>query len=96
MSTRVQDATGAVVPNAQVTILHAATSESRQTRSNERGEFSLSFRIGLEAGGVSETSLAWRPTCLFVAGGGRFALHDVLLDGVDNNTSTNSGNVFHP
>src|SRR2546428_2618153 len=32
----VQDATGAVVPNAQVNVLHVATAESRQTRSNER------------------------------------------------------------
>src|SRR5260370_4794972 len=29
----------------------------------------------------------------FVTGGGRFALNDVLLDGIDNNTSINSGNV---
>ena len=53
----VQDATGAVVPNAQVNVLHVATAESRQTRSNERGEFSLPYlRIGeysvsAEAGG---------------------------------------------
>ena len=43
----VQDATGAVVPNAQITILHVATAESRHARSNERGEFSLPYlRIG--------------------------------------------------
>src|SRR5712671_1653928 len=59
----VQDATGAVVPNAQVTILHVATAESRQTRSNERGEFSLPYvRIGeysvsAEAGGFKKETL---------------------------------------
>src|SRR5437667_1595835 len=170
----VQDATGAVVPNAQVTILHVATAESRHARTNERGEFSLPYlrigeysvsaeaggfkkktytgivlkvdqtvniRIGLEVGGISESvevtssaplvesstsslgqvienrkilelPLNGRNTFAlgllagntspvsgmatnmpFVAGGGRFALNDVLLDGVDNNTSFNSGNV---
>ena len=39
----VEDATGALIPNAQVTILHVATAESRQTRSNERGEFSVPY-----------------------------------------------------
>src|SRR5947209_4934493 len=170
----VQDATGAVVPNAQVTILHIATAESRQTRTNERGEFSLPYvhigdysvsaeaggfkkktytgialkvdqtvniRIGLEVGGISESVEVTSSAPLvesstsslgqvvenrkilelplngrnafalgllagntspvsgmatnmpFVAGGGRFDLNDVLIDGVDNNTSTNSGNV---
>jgi hypothetical protein len=170
----VQDATGAVVPNAQVTVLHVATAESRHARSNERGEFSLPYlrigeysvsaeaggfkkktytgialkvdqtvniRIALEVGGVSETVEVTSAAPLvesstsslgqvienrkilelplngrnafalgllagntspvsgmatnmpFVAGGGRFALNDVLLDGVDNNTSINSGNV---
>src|SRR5258708_21683131 len=56
----VQDATGAVVPNAQLTILHVATAESRRARSNERGEFSLPYlRIGeysvsAEAGGFKK------------------------------------------
>src|SRR6266478_278046 len=170
----VQDSTGAVVPNAQVTVLHVATAESRQTRTNERGEFSVPYvhigdysvsaeaggfkkktltgielkvdqtvnlRIGLEVGGVSESvevtssaplvesstsslgqvienrkilelplngrnafalgllagntsPVSGMATNLpFVTGGGRFALNDVLLDGVDNNTSINSGNV---
>ena len=170
----VQDATGALVPNAQITIVHVATSESRQTRSNERGEFSLPYvhigeytvsaeaagfkkktltgielkvdqtanlRIGLEVGGVSESvevvssaplvesstsslgqvienrkildlplngrntfalgllagntsPVAGMSTNLpFVAGGGRFAMNDVMLDGVDDNTSINNGNV---
>jgi hypothetical protein len=161
----VQDATGALVPNAQVTIVHVATSESRQTRSNERGEFSLPYvhigeytvsaeaagfkkktltgielkvdqtanlRIGLEVGGVSESvevvssaplvesstsslgqvienrkildlplngrntfalgllagntsPVAGMSTNLpFVAGGGRFAMNDVMLDGVSS------------
>src|SRR5216683_1930865 len=59
----IQDATGAVVPNAQVTILHVATSESRQTRSNERGEFSLpyvhigDYSVSAEAGGFKKKTL---------------------------------------
>src|SRR5580704_9043040 len=59
----VEDATGALVPNAQVSIVHVATKESRQTRSNERGEFSLSYvRIGeytvsAEAGGFKKETL---------------------------------------
>src|SRR5207253_795326 len=170
----VQDASGAFVPNSAVTVIHIATAESRQTRSNERGEFSLPYvrigeysvsaeaggfkkktltgielkvdqtvniRIGLEVGGVSEsvevTSSAplvesstsslgqvienrkildlplngRNPFALgllagntspvsgmgtnlpFVAGGGRFAMNDVLLDGIDNNTSINNGSV---
>src|SRR6266849_5763538 len=170
----VQDATGAVVPNAQVTIRHVATAESRQIRTNERGEFSLPYvhigdysvsaeaggfkkktltgielkvdqtvnlRIGLEVGGVSESVevssaapliesatsslgqvienrkildlplngrnafalglLAGNTSPVsgmgtntpFVAGGGRFALNDVLLDGIDNNTSLFNGSV---
>src|SRR5258708_39875114 len=63
----VQDATGAVVPNAQVTILHVATAESRHARSNERGEFSLPYlRIGeysvsAEAGGFKKKTYTGIP-----------------------------------
>src|SRR5215472_14969535 len=59
----VEDATGALVPNAQITIVHVATAESRSTRSNERGEFSLPYvRIGqytvtAEAGGFKKETL---------------------------------------
>ena len=59
----VEDATGALIPNAQVTIVRVATAESRQTRSNERGEFSLPYvRIGeysvsAEAGGFKKQTL---------------------------------------
>jgi hypothetical protein len=170
----VEDATGALIPNAQVTIVHVATAESRQTRSNERGEFSLPYlhigqysitaeaggfkketltgielkvdqtvnlRLRLEVGGVSESvevssaaplvesatsslgqvienrkildlplngrnafalgllagntsPVAGMGTNMpFVAGGGRYALNDVLLDGIDNNTSLFNGSV---
>src|SRR5215467_7733181 len=170
----VEDATGALVPNVQITIVHVGTAESRSTRSNERGEFSLPYvRIGeytvsaeaggfkketltgielkvdqtvnlrmrLEVGGVSESvevtsaapliesatsslgqvienrkildlPLNGRNTFAlgllagntspvtgmstnlpFVAGGGRFAMNDILLDGIDDNTSINAGNV---
>ena len=56
----VQDATGAVVPNAQVTILHVATAEPRHARGNERGEFSLpylridEYSVSAEAGGFKK------------------------------------------
>ena len=43
----VEDATGGVIPNAQVTITHTATADSRQARTNERGEFNIPYvRIG--------------------------------------------------
>ena len=43
----VEDASGAVVPNAQVTITHTATTDTRQARTNERGEFNIPYvRIG--------------------------------------------------
>src|SRR5215813_8297713 len=51
----VQDSTGARVPSAQITILKVSTSESRQTRGNERGEFSLPF---VHVGGYSITAEA--------------------------------------
>ena len=59
----VEDATGALIPNAQVTILHVATAESRQTRSNERGEFSLpyvhigDYSVTVEAAGFKKETL---------------------------------------
>jgi outer membrane receptor protein involved in Fe transport len=163
----VADSSGAVMPNAEITVVHQGTSESRRVRTNERGEFVVPYvRIGeysitaetsgfrpetqtgitvqvdqtvkiaftLQVGAVAEkvevssaaplidaaTSslgqvignrkildlpLNGRNTFAlgllagntipmqgmgtnlpFVTGGGRFALNDVLLDGVDNNT----------
>jgi hypothetical protein len=170
----IDDASGAAIAGAVVTLVHQGTQESRQVKTNERGEFSVSYlRIGdyavtteaqgfqsqrqtgielqvdktvdlrftMKVGAVSErvevsaaaplidtaTSslgqvignkkildlplngrnafalgllsgntipVSGMATNLpFVAGGGRFALNDVLLDGVDNNTSVNSGNI---
>lgn len=170
----VADSTGAVIPNANVTVVHQATKDTRQTRTNERGEFNVPFvRIGeysitagsqgfgsqtqtgivvqvdqtvkieftLQVGAIAEqvqvTSAAplidtstsslgqvignkkildlplngrnafalgllagntipmqgMGTNLPFVAGGGRFALNDVLLDGVDNNTSVGSGGI---
>jgi hypothetical protein len=170
----VDDGSGAAIIGATVTLVHQATQESRQVRTNDRGEFNVPFlRIGqyavtaeapgfqsqrqtgielqvdktvdlrftMNVGAVSErvevsataplidtaTSslgqvignkkilelplngrnafalgllsgntipVAGMATNLpFVAGGGRFALNDVLLDGIDNNSSVNAGNI---
>ena len=170
----IEDGTGAVVPNASVTLTVASTGDSRQVKSNDRGEFSspymhigeytvtteaagfkkrvesgivvqvdqtVTLRIVLEIGSVSDSVevtgsaplldaatsslgqvienkkildlplngrnafalglLAGNTTPMtgmgtnlpFVAGGGRFASNDVLLDGVDNNTSINAGSI---
>ena len=170
----IEDGTGAVVPNATVTLTVASTGDSRQVKSNDRGEFSspymhigeytvtteaagfkkrvesgivvqvdqtVTLRIVLEIGSVSDSVevtgsaplldaatsslgqvienkkildlplngrnafalglLAGNTTPMtgmgtnlpFVAGGGRFASNDVLLDGVDNNTSINAGSI---
>ena len=41
------DPTGAVVPNAGITVTHVGTKDTRRTQTNERGEFNLPFvRIG--------------------------------------------------
>ena len=170
----VEDASGAVVPGAQVAATHTATGETRRAVTNERGEFSIPFarigeysvsgeakgfskktmtgivlrvdltanlRITLDVGQVTESvevsgaapliesstsSLGQvienrkirelplngrNPFALgllagntvpisgmgtnlpFAAGGGRFAHNDVLLDGIDNNTNHNNGNI---
>ena len=39
----VEDQTGAVVQNAEVTLKNTATGEVRQTRTNDRGEFNIPF-----------------------------------------------------
>ena len=64
----VEDSTGAVVPNAEVTLKNADTGETRRTRTNDRGEFndpfvrvvqgSLSNVIGLPLETLSEV-LRW-------------------------------------
>ena len=56
----VADPTGAVVPNAGITVVHQGTSESRRVRTNERGEFMVPYvRIG-EYSITAETS-GFRP-----------------------------------
>ena len=170
----VADSSGAVIPNAAVTLVHQATKDTRQTRTNDRGEFNVPFvRIGeysiaaetqgfrtqtqtgivvqvdqtvrvefaLQVGTIAEqvevTSAAplidtstsslgqvignkkildlplngrnafalgllagntipvqgMGTNLPFVTGGGRFGLNDVLLDGVDNNTSVTGGSI---
>ena len=168
------DSSGAVIPNAAITVIHLGTKDTRRTQANERGEFNLPFvRIGeysvsaeaqgfrtqtqtgivvqvdqtvrvafvLQVGTISEqievsgaaplidTSTSSLGQVIgnkkildlplngrnvfalgllagntipvqgmgtnlpFVTGGGRFGLNDVLLDGVDNNTSVTSGSI---
>ncbi len=170
----VEDASGAVVPNAAVVATHTATGETRRASANERGEFLIPFarigeysitaeaqgfrrknltgivlrvdqtanlRLTLEVGAVTESvevsgaapliesstsSLGQvienrkirelplngrNPFALgllagntvpisgmgtnlpFASGGGRFAHNDVLLDGIDNNTTHNNGSI---
>src|SRR5262245_13030488 len=168
------DASGAVIPNASITVTHLGTKDVRRTQTNERGEFNIPFvRIGehsitaesqgfrpqtqtgivvqvdqtvriefaMQVGSISEqvevtgsaplidasTSslgqvignkqildlplngrnafalgllagntipVSGMGTNLpFVTGGGRFGMNDVLLDGVDNNTSVTAGSI---
>lgn len=170
----VTDGSGAVVPNAELTVKHLATGDSRAIRTNDRGEFTAPFlRIGehsitataqgfksalvqpltvrvdqtitvpiqLEVGLLTQTVEVGATTPLldaatssvgqvidnkkivdlplngrnafalgllagntvpmsgmgtnlpFVAGGGRFSTNDVMLDGIDNNTSVNSNAI---
>ena len=170
----VTDGSGAVIPNAEITVKHLGTSESRVVRSNDRGEFTAAFlRVGdhsltavaqgfksalvqpltvrvdqtiavpirLEVGLLTQTVEVDARTPLldaatssvgqvienkkivdlplngrnafalgllagntvpmsgmgtnlpFVAGGGRFSTNDVMLDGIDNNTSVNSNAI---
>src|SRR5262249_53109855 len=59
----VEDQTGAVVQNAEVTLKNTATGEMRQTRTNDRGEFNIpfarvgSYSIGVSAGGIKTKTL---------------------------------------
>ena len=170
----VEDASGAVLAGAGITAVHQGTKESRQVRTNDRGEFNVPYlhigeysitaeaqgfqtqtltgiqlqvdqtvklEFSMKVGAISErvevtaaaplidasTSslgqvignkkildlpLNGRNTFAlgllsgntipvtgmdtnlpFVTGGGRFALNDVLLDGIDNNTSVNNGSI---
>src|SRR6185295_17038640 len=41
------DPSGAVIPNAAITVIHLGTKDTRRTQTNERGEFNIPFvRIG--------------------------------------------------
>src|SRR6267154_3986034 len=51
----VEDSSGAVVPNAEVTIRQEGTGETRLTRSNASGEFTVPF---LQVGGYTVTATA--------------------------------------
>lgn len=59
----VEDSSGAVIPNAEITLKQIATGETRQTRTNGSGEFNLPFlqvgaySIVVGAGGFKNKSL---------------------------------------
>src|SRR5262245_33556133 len=41
------DSSGAVIPNAAITVTHLGTKDTRRTQTNERGEFNIPFvRLG--------------------------------------------------
>ena len=92
---------GEVVETIQVTestpLLEADTSSLGQVIENKKIlELPLNgrnpFALGLLAGNT--TPVAGMGTNLpFIAGGGRFSANEVLLDGVDNNTTVTSGAI---
>lgn len=59
----VQDSTGAVVPNATVTLKHIATGQVREVHSNEQGEFNAQF-MPLGAYSVSTTAAGYQTNVL--------------------------------
>ncbi len=92
---------GAVTDAVEVTssapLLDTATSSLGQVIENKKIlELPLNgrntFALGLLAGNtVPLTGMG--SNLPFVAGGGRYASNDVLLDGIDNNTSINAGSI---
>ena len=60
---RVTDQKGAVVPDAKVTVLNAATGETRETRTNGEGDYTipqlaaLAYTIKVEAQGFKTASI---------------------------------------
>ena len=92
---------GAVTEAVQVTaatpLVDSATSSLGQVIENKKiVEMPLNgrnaFALGLLAGFTAPVT-GMSTNLPFVAGGGRFQNNDVMLDGVDNNTSSNNGGV---
>jgi hypothetical protein len=92
---------GAVSESVQVTattpLLDSATSSIGQVIENKKiVDLPLNgrnaFALGLLAGNTVPMS-GMGTNLPFVAGGARFSTNDVMLDGIDNNTSVNSNNI---
>jgi hypothetical protein len=94
-------AVGAVNESVEVTastpLLDASTSSVGQVIENKKIiDLPLNgrnpFALGLLAGNTVPMS-GMGTNLPFVAGGGRFSTNDVVLDGVDNNTSVNANSI---
>src|SRR5436189_4485570 len=94
-------AVGAVNESVEVTastpLLDASTSSVGQVIENKKIiDLPLNgrnpFALGLLAGNTVPMS-GMGTNLPFVAGGGRFSTNDVMLDGVDNNTSVNANSI---
>jgi outer membrane receptor protein involved in Fe transport len=92
---------GAVAESVEVTaatpLLDSVTSSLGQVIENKKiVELPLNgrnaFALGLLAGNTVPIS-GMGTNLPFVAGGGRFSTNDVMLDGIDNNTSVNSNAI---
>ena len=57
----VRDASGAVIANADVTVINEATTETRQTKSNEQGEYRVdAISAGSYSTAILSISLCYR------------------------------------
>jgi hypothetical protein len=92
---------GAVAESVEVTastpLLDATTSSLGQVIENKKIiDLPLNgrnaFALGLLAGNTIPVS-GMGTNLPFVAGGGRYSTNDVMLDGIDNNTSVNSNSI---
>lgn len=92
---------GSVTESVEVTVstplLDAATSSLGQVIENKKiVDLPLNgrnaFALGLLAGNTVPM-FGMGTNLPFVAGGGRFSTNDVMLDGIDNNTSVNANNI---
>jgi hypothetical protein len=93
----VGDVTESVAVTASTPLLDAGTSSTGQVIENKNiVDLPLNgrnaFALGLLAGNTIPMS-GMGTNLPFVAGGGRFSTNDVMLDGIDNNTSVNANNI---
>jgi len=89
--------TESVTVDASTPLIDSATSSVGQVIENKKiVELPLNgrnaFALGLLAGNTIPMS-GMGTNLPFVAGGGRFSTNDVMLDGIDNNTSVNNNSI---